>query len=81
MGEVAVIYKVIPNLEKKDEVKNKLVEIGAQEVKEESIGFGIVAFKAIFVVKDEAGKVEELENKIEKIEGVNSIQVEGTSLL
>jgi translation elongation factor EF-1beta len=81
MGEVAIVYKIIPEPEKREEIKNKLTEAGAKEIKEEEIGFGITAFKVAFVMQDEPGKVEELEAKIESIEGVNSIQVEGTSLL
>ena len=81
MGVVAAIYKIIPDPEKKEIVKNKLVEIGSKEVKEEQIGFGIVALKAMFIVKDAQGEIDELENQIEKIDGVNSVQVEGTSLI
>ena len=81
MGEVAVVYRVMPEPEKKEEVKNKLDEIGAKDIKEEEIGFGITALRTIFVVEDKPGKIEELEKKISEIEGVNSIQVEGTSLL
>jgi len=81
MGEVAVIYKIIPNPEKKEVVKKRLVELGCKEVKEEEIGFGIVALKAMFIVEDRQGEINILENKIEKIEGINSVQIEGTSLL
>jgi len=81
MGEVAVIYKINPSLDKKEEIKKKLTEFGAKEIKEEEIGFGITSLKAIFVLPDKPNYVEELEKKILKIEGVNSIQVEGTSLI
>ncbi|HIE41355.1 MAG TPA: hypothetical protein EYP80_01700 [Candidatus Aenigmarchaeota archaeon] len=81
MGEVAVVYRLIPNPEKKEEVKNKLLEEGAKDIKEENIGFGITALKVMFIMQDEAKKIEELENKLEKIGGIESIQIEGTSLL
>ncbi len=81
MGEVATVYKVTPKPEKKEEVKSKLNELGAKEIKEEEIGFGITALRVVFVIGDESGKSEELEKKIEEVEGVNSIEIEGNSLL
>ncbi len=81
MGEVAVVYKINPNLEKKEKIKEELSELGAKEVKEEEVGFGIVSLKVVFVLEDKPNSIEELEKKIEKIEGINSLQVEGTSLV
>lgn len=81
MGEVAVVYKINPDLEKKEEIKKELSTIGAKEIKEENIGFGIVSLKVIFVIEDKPNCIEELEEKMEKIKGVNSVQVEGTSLV
>ncbi len=81
MGKVAVVYKINPNLEKLEEVKEKLILTGAKEIKEEDVGFGIISLKAVFVLEDKPNCVEELEKKIEKIEGINSVQVEGTSLI
>lgn len=81
MGEVAIIYGVNPELEKKDKVKENLIESGAKEVKEEDIGFGIVKLKAVFVMEDRPGLIEELEKKLEAIEGINSINVEATTLI
>ena len=81
MGEVAAIYKITPVPEKRDDVKNKLNELGAKEIKEEEIGFGITALRVVFVISDESGRIEELEKKIEEIEGVNSIEIEGSTLL
>ncbi len=81
MGEVAVVYKINPNLEKKEKIKEELSELGAKEIKEEEVGFGIVSLKVVFVLEDKPNSIEELEKKIEKIEGINSLQVEGTSLV
>ncbi len=81
MGEVAVVYKINPDLEKKEKIKEELSELGAKEIKEEEVGFGIVSLKVVFVLEDKPNSIEELEKKIEKIEGINSLQVEGTSLV
>ncbi len=81
MGEVAVVYKINPNLEKKEKIKEELSELGAKEIKEEEVGFGIVSLKVVFVLEDKPNSIEGLEKKIEKIEGINSLQVEGTSLV
>ena len=81
MGEVAIVYKINPELDKKDEIKTKLTEIGAKEIKEEDVGFGITVLNAVFVMEDKPNCMEDLEKKIEAVKGINSIQVEGTTLL
>ena len=81
MGEVAIVYKINPDLEKKDEIKKKLTEIGAKEIKEEDVGFGISILKVVFVMADKPNCIEDLEKEINKVEGINSLQVEATTLL
>ncbi len=81
MGEVAVVYKINPELDKKDGIKTKLTEIGAKEIQEEDVGFGITMLKVVFVMEDKPNCMEDLEKKIEAVEGINSIQIEGTTLL
>ncbi|OYT43609.1 MAG: elongation factor 1-beta [Candidatus Aenigmarchaeota archaeon ex4484_56] len=81
MGEVAAVYKIMLDMEKKEHIKDILKEIGAREIQEEPIGFGITALKVIFILEDSSGNTEELEKKINKIEGINSVQVEGVSLV
>lgn len=78
MGEVAVTIKVFPeNPEKLEDVKEavkkivKVVRIG-----EEPIGFGLVAAIITFVMED-AGGVDEIEEKIGAIPEVSQIQVVG----
>ena len=81
MGEAMVVYRINPSQDKIAEIKEKLSSIGAKEIQEEEIGFGIVSLKTVFVLEDKPDCVGELEKKIEKIEGINSVQVEGTSLI
>ena len=81
MGEVAVVYKINPDLDKKEEIKKELSNLGAKEIKEENVGFGIVSLKVVFVMEDKPNCIEELEKKLEEIKGINSVQIEGTSLV
>ncbi|RLI98987.1 MAG: hypothetical protein DRP06_04400, partial [Candidatus Aenigmatarchaeota archaeon] len=61
MGEVAIVYKINPELDKKDEIKNKLTELGAKEIQEEDIGFGITVLNVVFVMEDKPKGMEEFE--------------------
>ena len=81
MGDVAVIYKINPDIEKKDELKKELLKLGAKEIKEEEVGFGIVSLKVVFVLEDKPKGIEEFEKELEKLEGISSINIEGTSLV
>lgn len=51
--------------------------VGEEEVQveEESVGFGLTALKTKFVFEEEKGDTEELENDIEDLEEVNSVEV------
>ena len=80
MAKMSVIYKVNAEQGSLEKVKEALKEMGAQEVKEEPIGFGIVVLKALFVIPEDSS-MDELESKISEIEGVSSIDVESMNRL
>ena len=82
MGQVAVTIKVFPeNPEKLEEVKEavgKIVKVA--KTAEEPIGFGLVAAVITFVMED-AGGMDELEDKIGNLPGVSQVQVVGVDRL
>jgi len=77
---MSVIYKINVEQDKLAQVKEALKEIGAEEVKEEPIGFGIVVLKALFILPEDAS-MDELEEKISQIEVVSSIDVDSMNRL
>ncbi|NPA22047.1 MAG: hypothetical protein GXN92_00475 [Candidatus Micrarchaeota archaeon] len=80
MAKMSVIYKINVEQDKLAQVKEALKEIGAEEVKEEPIGFGIVVLKALFILPEDAS-MDELEEKISQIEVVSSIDVDSMNRL
>jgi len=81
MGDVAIRYHVMPegpdvNLE---EIKAKLRVLGAREIQEKPVAFGIKLLDVLFVMPDKEGPA--VEDKIREIEGVGSIETESITLI
>ena len=76
MGQVAVTIKVFPeNPEKLEDVKKAVSGIvNVVKVGEEPIGFGLVAAVITFVMED-AGGLDEIEEKIGALPDVSQVQV------
>lgn len=84
MGQVAVTLKVMPDSADIDipELKKTIEkQAGVKEVREEPIGFGLVALKVLVVVPDVSGGTEKIEKELSGIEGVASVETEGVTLL
>ncbi|MEK6906954.1 MAG: elongation factor 1-beta [Nanoarchaeota archaeon] len=84
MASVIITLRIMPeslesdliSLEKK--VLNEIIKFaGKTEVKKEiePVAFGLKALKIIFVMDENKGSTEKLENNISKINGVNSVEV------
>ena len=82
MGEVAVTIKVFPeNPEKLEDVKKAVGElVKVVKVQEEPIGFGLIAAVITFVMED-AGGMDEIEEKISALPEVSQVQVVDLSRL
>ncbi len=82
MGDVKVTLKIYPenpdNIEKIKEEINKIVKLAAAE--EQDIGFGVKALRIAFIINDASG-VDEIEERIAKIEGVSQVQPEGVDII
>lgn len=78
MGQVAVTVKVYPESpDKLEDVKTavgKIVDV--KKIAEEPIGFGLVAAVITFVMED-AGGLDEIEEKIGALPEVSQVQVSG----
>ncbi len=83
MADVIVTLKIMPDspdadLEKiKDKAKLLITEFGGEVGKEEEqpVAFGIKALVLIFVMKEETGSTEPLEENIKNISAVQSVDV------
>ena len=81
MGDVAIRYHVMPegpdvNLE---EIKAKLRVLGAREIQEKPVAFGIKLLDVLFVMPDKEGST--IEDKIREISGVSSVETESITLI
>ena len=84
MARVVVTLKIMPegtdiDLDKLKEKSIKVIEgfNKKQEIRaeKEGIGFGLNALKFIFVMDENIGSTEPLEDKLKKIKGVSSVDV------
>ncbi len=84
MGKVATIFRVMPespdvDIEKLEkEIRDKT---GAQDVKQEPIGFGLVALRVLVVTEDAEGGTDKIEEELSSIEGVGQVDVEESTLI
>ncbi len=88
MGEVGIIYKILPedididvnDLSKKVEEEIKgICKVKGVQIK--PIAFGLNAILIFVSVNDESGASERVEQKIKSVKGVGEIEVEEMSLL
>jgi len=75
MGEVIAVFRIMPDSpDGFDKVKSAVEQLKPAKLEEEPIAFGLKAIKAVFMIPDEGGKMDELENKLNGIEGTQSVE-------
>ncbi len=75
MGEVICVYKVMPDsIESFDKIKAALEKMEPNRLEEEPVAFGLVALKFTKIIPDGEGMLEKLENDLNGIEGVGSVE-------
>ena len=75
MGNVALIVKIMPESPDVDREALKAAvraAVPVDDIREEPIGFGLVALKAAIVVADKAGAPDEVESALQNLDGVGS---------
>ena len=76
MGDVILVIRVLPkDPESFEKVKSALETLDPKRLEDEPIAFGLKALKVTFMVPDEGGHQDKLENKIKSIEGVGEFEV------
>ncbi len=85
MGDVALIIKVMPESPEidREKIKEQIMKAlpRVQEIREEPIGFGLVALQVAVVVPDAEGQTEAVENALNAIDGVERAEIVGSTLL
>jgi translation elongation factor aEF-1 beta len=75
MGEVICVYKVMPDSpESFESVKKALEELKPERIEEEPLAFGLVVLKFTIIIPDGSGELEELEEKLNRIPNVSSVE-------
>ncbi|MBI2172826.1 MAG: elongation factor 1-beta [Candidatus Aenigmarchaeota archaeon] len=83
MGEVAVSIRIMPQQDADvNSIKAKVKELGASNIEEKPIGFGLKMLEAIFVFDDRQGaNTDGIEEKIRRIKGVGSAEAGDAALI
>ncbi|MDD2474102.1 MULTISPECIES: elongation factor 1-beta [unclassified Methanoculleus] len=84
MGNVAIIVKIMPESPDVDREALKAAiraAVPVDDIREEPIGFGLVALKAAVVVPDRAGAPDEIETALRNLEGVESAEIVESTLI
>jgi len=88
MGNVMMVYKVMPegqetDLEKiKTEIKDIVEDHGTfKGSNEEKVAFGLKAIITKIVIPDEGGIVDEIEEELKNIDEVQSVSAEDVTLI
>jgi translation elongation factor EF-1beta len=85
MGKVMVVFKVFADPEQLDSVDKALralKEGDFKDLKREPIGFGIEIIRVGYVIPDKVdGAMNNLEEAVKKVPGVNNTEVEMTTLI
>jgi elongation factor 1-beta len=75
MGEVICVYRIMPQRpEDLEYVKKRLQGMKPARLEEDPIGFGVVALKFTAVISDAQGTLEDLEERLGRIEKVGSCE-------
>jgi len=79
MGKISCVYKVMPEDAETDldEIKDQVRDlIDVQDMGEEEVAFGLKAIKVSCITTDEEGGTDAVEEKLDKLDDIQSIELE-----
>jgi len=79
MGEIACVYKVMPEDDETDleDIKDQLRDLlDVNDIGEEDVAFGLKAVKVSCITTDEEGGTDAVEEKLEQLDNVQSFELE-----
>ena len=75
MGDVIAVFRILPSSpDSFGKVKEQIEAMKPAKFEEEPIAFGLKAIKATFIIPDEGGVMDELENKLNAVDGTESVE-------
>jgi elongation factor 1-beta len=75
MGDVIAVFRILPDSpDSFGKVKEQIEAMKPAKFEEEPIAFGLKAIKATFIIPDKGGVMDELENKLNAVEGSESVE-------
>ena len=75
MGNVIVLYRILPDSpENFEKIKKSLEKLKPEKMEEEPIAFGLKALKFTKFIPDSSGAEEELESKIRSIPHIETVE-------
>lgn len=79
MGKISCVYKVMPEDAETDleQIKSQIRDLlDVQDMGEEEVAFGLKGVKVSTITTDEEGGTDAVEEKLEQLENVQSIELE-----
>jgi elongation factor 1-beta len=79
MGKISCVYKVMPEDSETDleDIKQQLRDLlDVEDIGEEEVAFGLKAVKVSCITTDEEGGTDAVEEKLEKLDNVQSFELE-----
>jgi len=75
MGEVIAVFRILPDSpDGFDAVSKKVRALKPARLDEEPVAFGLKAIIATFIIPDEGGSMDQLENRLGSIKGTQSVE-------
>ena len=79
MGQIACVFKLMPEDENTDleQIKEQVREkVEVEDIGEEDIAFGLKAVKVSAITTDEKGGTDHVEEQLQEVDNVQSIELE-----
>ncbi|MFB6181066.1 MAG: elongation factor 1-beta [Candidatus Nanohalobium sp.] len=79
MGKISCLYKIMPEDAETDleEIKEQIKEkLEVEDMGEEEVAFGLKAVKVSCITTDEEGGTDAVEEKLEGLDNIQSIELE-----
>ncbi len=74
MGEVIVVYKILPRPEKLEDIKKALGSLKIERIEERPVAFGLRELIVTAIIPDEGGSQDRFENQLQAIDGCENIE-------
>lgn len=75
MGDVIAVFRIMPDSpDSFGKAKSQVEAMKPVKLEEEPVAFGLKAIRATFIIPDEGGRMDELENRLNGIDSAQSVE-------